>query len=684
MVDRDRVLRGAGLPQHAAGVGQAVQTLPQQPGAGDLGPGKARDKPTKTIHGGAAFVVPLMQDYAYLSLEPIQIEIPLRGALSFENIRVNVPSVFTVAIGTEPAVMQHAAIRLLGLSVGEIRKQAEEIIFGQLRQVIASMGIEEINRDRDKFLEHIQQSLEPELTKIGLQLINVNITDITDESGYIDAIGQKAASEAIQKARGDVADNEKMGEIRVADGRTRQDDSGGQRQQGTGDRHPQGRTRPGDPRGRTGEGTVVGEKAAGVRTRIAGQGRPNATCVSRSPTPTRRPSTAKTSPRPRSPLRRPNWRSSGPKPTSWAKAANAKPKRPCWKSRTGPWPRPRWPKPNASKPKNGPNWKRRPKPRKRASIVDAEAEAERKRIDAQAEADAIFAKLDAEARGQYEILAKKGDGLQRIVDACGGSKEAFQMLMLEHLDNLAEASAKAISNIKFDKVVVWENGGKNGAGNTADFLSSMAKTLPPMLQVMKDIGGVELPESLVKLSIDKRRRYARQRHRAARSPRTAHVVDDLVDRVLDDAPRAGGFQLRNDGADDRFVDDRVDVDPVGIGERRDGRLLQRRQQLRARAAGCRGARSSSGRPPSAARQDLSISAMLSSFSLLPRIGVAPAALAINRVVLCSTSSTIRRLFARSELPVSVTSTMASASRGGLTSVAPQENSTLAVTPCWAR
>ncbi|TWT30097.1 flotillin family protein [Blastopirellula retiformator] len=171
----------------------------------------------KTIHGGASLVVPLIQDYAYLSLEPIQIDIPLRGALSSENIRVNVPSCFTVAIGTSPGVMDNAAVRLLGLTVGEIRKQAEELIFGQLRQVIASMRIEEINRDRDKLLEHIQSSLEPELNKIGLILINVNITDITDESGYIDAIGQKAASLAIQNARGDVAENLKMGEIRVAE-----------------------------------------------------------------------------------------------------------------------------------------------------------------------------------------------------------------------------------------------------------------------------------------------------------------------------------------------------------------------------------------------------------------------------------------------------------------------------------
>ena len=145
------------------------------------------------------------------------------------------------------------------------------------------------------------------------------------------------------------------------------------------------------------------------------------------------------------------------------------------------------------------------KAQKARVLVDAEATAEKRRIEAQAEADAIFMKLEAEARGQYEILAKKGDGLKQIVQACGGSTQAFQMLMLEHLDNLAEASAKAISNIKFDKVVVWEGGGNSsGRSGVGDFLSGMARTLPPMMQVMKDIGGVELPESLVKLGGDER------------------------------------------------------------------------------------------------------------------------------------------------------------------------------------
>jgi flotillin len=152
---------------------------------------------SRCIHGGAAFVIPLIQDYAYLSLEPIQIEIPLRDAPSRENIPVNVTAVFTVAIGTEPSVLQQASIRLLGLSVGEIRKQSAELISDQLRHVIASMGIEDIHRDRDAFLQQTQRSLEPKLMKIGLVLINASITNITDKSGYIDTMGEKVGKAAL-------------------------------------------------------------------------------------------------------------------------------------------------------------------------------------------------------------------------------------------------------------------------------------------------------------------------------------------------------------------------------------------------------------------------------------------------------------------------------------------------------
>ncbi|MBI2480994.1 MAG: flotillin family protein, partial [Planctomycetia bacterium] len=464
---------------------------------GRTGKGKA----SRTIHGGAAFIVPLIQDYAYLSLEPIQIEVPLRGALSSENIRVNVPSVFTVAIDTKAEVMQNAAIRLLGLSVGEIRKQAEEIIFGQLRQVIASMGIEEINRDRDTFLQHIQTSLEPELSKIGLQLINVNITDITDESGYIDAIGQKAASEAIQKARGDVADNLRMGETRVAAAERDKaiQVANAQRDQSIGTREALRdqavRVADLDKEQVVGEQEAAYELEAAVkdaerqmRIRVA---EANAVAIEGENTSQAKiaASQAALAVKKAEAFQLGEGRKKEAEAAvlevqnrAMAKAALAEAERIEAEQRA--------------------QLEAKAKAEKAKMIVDAEAQAERVRIGAQAEADAIFVKLDAEARGQFEIMAKKGQGLQQIVAACGGSKEAFQMLMLEHLDSLAEASSKAISNIKFDKIVVWENGGKDGRTNTADFISGLAKTLPPMMQVMKDIGGVELPESLIRFAGD--------------------------------------------------------------------------------------------------------------------------------------------------------------------------------------
>jgi len=485
------------------------------------------DAPAKCIQGGALFIIPLIQDYAYLSLEPIQIEVPLRGALSIENIRVNVPSVFTVAIDTKPEVRQNAAIRLLGMHADEIRKQAEEIIFGQLRQVIASMGIEEINRDRDTFLEHVTRSLEPELNKIGLSLINVNITDITDESGYIDAIGQKAASLAIQQARGDVADNQKMGEIRVATASRDQavQVAEAQRDQTIGTRSAE--------RERAVQVAIlekeqaIGERKAAFRqqaevkeqeremrisvadadaTAIDGENIAQAkVAASQAELAVRRAEAYQLG---ESRKREAEAAVLEVQNNAMAKAAIAEAGRVEAEKRA--------------------ELEAPAKAQKARVIVNAEAEAERKRIDAMAEADAIFAKLDAEARGQFEILAKKGQGLKEIVSACGGAKEAFQMLMLEHMDNLAEASAKAISNIKFDKIVVWENGaGGDGRSSTADFLSGMAKTLPPMLQVMKDIGGVELPEALIKLTGEDTPE-TRSVSRNGGVPKTAAVADDAA------------------------------------------------------------------------------------------------------------------------------------------------------------
>jgi flotillin len=450
------------------------------------------------VHGGAKFVIPLIQDYGWLSLEPMQIGIPLRDALSMENIRVSVPSVFTVAIGTTPELMQNAAIRLLGLGVREIEKQAEDIIFGQLRQVIASMAIEDINRDREKFLENIQNSLELELKKIGLVLINVNITDITDESGYIEAIGRKAATEAIQKARGDVADNEKMGEIRVADAErekaVRVADATKLKLIGTreAERDQAIRIAEMDKEQVVGEQTASFQREAQVadadrekRVRMADA---NARAVEGE----NEAEAAIAGSKAQLKVKEAEAYELGETRVRVAKAA-------VFESESLAMAKAALAQAQEVEARRRAELEAPAKAQKAKTIVEAEAEAEKRRIEAEGDAAAIFARLEAEARGQYEILAKKGEGLERIIQACGGAQQAFQMLMLEHFDELVEASSKAISNIKFDKIVVWEGGGQNGTTATANWLHNMARTLPPMMQVMKDIGGIEIPETLASL-----------------------------------------------------------------------------------------------------------------------------------------------------------------------------------------
>jgi flotillin len=354
-------------------------------------------------------------------------------------------------------------------------------------------------------------------------LINVNITDITDEAGYIDAIGQKAASQAIQQARGDVADQERMGETRVAEAerdKTIQISNAAKEKEigmkaamreqtiriaelekekeiGIKGALPQQAIKIAEfeKEQKIGEQTAAyqrdvqikeAEREMRVKTAdanakaITGENTAQeAVAISKANLSVKQTEAYQIA---ETKKREAEAAVLEAQNRAMAKAALADADRVEAERRAA--------------------LEAPAKAEKAKMIVDAEASAERRRIEAEGDASAIFAKLDAEARGQYEILAKKAAGLQKIVEACGGSHQAFQMLMLDHLNHLTDASAKAISNIKFDKIVVWENGGKDGSSNTANFLQNMARTLPPMMQVMRDVAGIELPETLLKVTPD--------------------------------------------------------------------------------------------------------------------------------------------------------------------------------------
>lgn len=397
----------------------------------------------KCIHGGAAFILPVIQDYQFLDLTPpISIEVNLVNALSKQNIRVNVPSRFTIGVSTEPGIMQNAAERLLGLPQDSIQELAQEIIFGQLRLVVASMDIEEINSDRDKFLTNISQSVESELKKVGLKLINVNITDIVDESGYIEALGKEAAAHAINAARKSVAEKNRDGSI--------------------------------------GEANAVQDE----RSQVAAA---NAQAVEGE-------NTAKIAVANSDSLRRQREAEAGRVAVASEKVQTAKALEESYA---------------AEQIAEAARAERERSSQmadiivpaeidKRKVEIDAEARAENIRRIAKGEADAILFKAQAEAQGQFEILTKQAAGMEQIVKAAGNnSKDAVLLLIADKLPELVKTQAEAIKNIKIDKVTVWENGGSgaDGKSSTANFLSGMYKSVPP-LQDMFNMAGMDLPEYL--------------------------------------------------------------------------------------------------------------------------------------------------------------------------------------------
>lgn len=395
----------------------------------------------KCIHGGGVFIWPVIQDYAYLSLIPISIEANLTNALSRQNIRVDVPCRFTVGISTESDSMNNAAERLLGLSSEQIQELARDILFGQLRLVIATMSIEEINSDRDKFLENISKNVEAELKKIGLKLINVNVTDIRDESGYIVALGKEAAAKAINEAKVSVAEQDKIGEIGKAEAER-------------------------DTRIRTSQANAVavnGENQAKIE--IAGSDA----------------------------LRREKEAESLRIAISAEKVQQAKALQEAYAAEQ----QAEVARAERERATQQANVIVPEEIEKQRRIIEAQAEAEKVRENARGEADAIFAKMQAEARGLYEILTKQADGYDKMVKAVGGDpKNAYQLLLIEKLPELIKTQVEAIKNIKIDKITVWDgNNGKDGKTSTANFISGLMNSVPPLNDLF-NMAGMTLPEYL--------------------------------------------------------------------------------------------------------------------------------------------------------------------------------------------
>lgn len=474
--------------------------------------GRAKDgthRSARTIHGGAAFIWPVIQNYAFLDLTPISIEVNLTNALSRQNIRVDVPSRFTVGISTDVGVMTNAAERLLGLEMTHIQELAKDIIFGQLRLVIATMEIEEINTDRDKFLANVSQNVEAELQKIGLRLINVNVTDIRDESGYIEALGKEAAAKAINDAKKSVAEKNRDGaigeadalqdqRIKVADAnatanigeakatqkeRIQVADANAMAKIGEADANKKERIQVADADANAKVGEADANKLERVKTSEA-----NAMAVEGE-------NIAKITIANSDANRREKEAEANRLATAAEKVKIAEALKEGY----------------AAEQKAELERAEKERASKKADVVvpaeidkqkveiDAEAEAEQIRRIARGEADAILVKKEAEAKGIMEVLTKQALGFEKLVDAANkNARDAAMLMIADKLPELVRTQVEAIKNLKIDKITVWDSmGGSKGDGTptSANFLSGMLKSIPPFDEIFK-MAGLELPEYL--------------------------------------------------------------------------------------------------------------------------------------------------------------------------------------------
>lgn len=437
--------------------------------------GKAADGKSSTAsvyHGGGTFIWPIIQDYSFLSLRPMSIDVNLEKALSKQNIRVDVPATFTIAISTEPKTMINAAERLLGMNSHDISALAKEIILGQLRLVIAIMNIEEINSDRDKFLEAIQHNLEAELDKVGLRLINVNITDIKDESGYIAALGKEAAAKALNDAKISVAEKTRDGDI--GSGAAEKE-----RNIKTAELTAQGQVGMADAKASAEIGQA--DATARQRSKVAEL---NAKAVEGE-------NTAAVAIANTSSLRKVAEAEATRKAVTAEKVAVAVADKDSYEAQQ----KAETARAEKDKATLYANEIVPAQIEKDRVVIDAQAEASRIREIAKGNADGVFLEKEAQAKGAKEILVKQAEGFAELVKASGGPEYAVQLMIADKLPELMRIQVSAIQNLKIDAITVWENGGGDGKSSTGNLINGLLTALPGFSDVYR-MAGKELPEML--------------------------------------------------------------------------------------------------------------------------------------------------------------------------------------------
>ncbi|MBR5522314.1 MAG: flotillin family protein [Akkermansia sp.] len=440
---------------------------------GNVGAGRS----AKCIHGGATFVMPIIQSCAFMDLNPLNIDVPLKGALSSQNIRVDVPSSFIVGISTQPEIMQNAASRLLGRTREEVRALASEIIMGQMRVVIASLTIEEINADREKLIRGITGGVDVELHKVGLYLINANITDIRDASGYIAALGQEAAARAINDAMIKVAEETRRGEIGKAEALREQTVQVAMANAAAVEGNNEAQMKVADSNARLKVRQAEAQRIALVAEREQAAKAEEAGYIAN------REAEMKRAELQRATLTANEIVAAEIEKRKQEIAAEAA----------------------------AAVLVREQQGRADALVIEKEAEGQAAIKLAKGEADALLLKKKAEGEGLEMVgrgqaaaiqstLEAKASGFRQIIQAAGDARAASGLLVTEQLPQIVETQASAIRNLSFDKVVVM-GGGDTKSGSVGGFVQNLVTGTLPLHELAGSV-GVQLPDYLGKAAAE--------------------------------------------------------------------------------------------------------------------------------------------------------------------------------------
>ena len=424
----------------------------------------------KIYQGGSVFVMPILYTKSWLSLEPMGAMLELKGTLTKNNVPVNVSMQFMYAINTEDReVMQRAVRYFANRKESEIEKEIKELALGSLRSTIASLEIEELIADREAFNAEIKNDLEVELAKMGMQRINHNIRDISDDSNYIKSLGQKATTEVTQRAATDIAEAEKVGAIAQANAakdqqiETQKIETEKQLAIESNDRERE---------------VGLQEQETLKQIAVASNNRERATSLAEQ---------KKQSSVELADIAATQAESIADS-TEREALANTKREQAVAKS-----------KEDIATAKQSQMIAEESNVQlvqieieKRSSILEAEASAATIKIEATAKADAILLEATANAKSIELEYNAKAEGFKNIVSA--GGDQAIQLMVAEQLPMLARIQAEAMSNLKIDKVVVMGGSSNDGAG-IKNLVREFTSSMPAAHEMAKAV-GVELPKFL--------------------------------------------------------------------------------------------------------------------------------------------------------------------------------------------